>query len=237
MEPALLIRRLVDRAAQCYRRAGRFAWHFARGKLGGDPVFAALLARGLIPDQARILDLGCGQGLLAAWLEASAACHRAGEWCTEWPPPPQRWRYRGIDRMPPDVARARAALGERAQFHVGDFRAVEFGMEDTVVLLDVLHYLDIADQEAVLRRVRSALSQGGVLLLRISHADGGLPFRFSNWVDQVVLLCRGRGWVRLHCRPVQAWISLLAGIGFQTERIPMSAHTPFANVLLVARPG
>ena len=30
---------LVDVASAPYRRAGRFAWHFARGKLNLDPVF------------------------------------------------------------------------------------------------------------------------------------------------------------------------------------------------------
>lgn len=58
---------------------GRFAYHFARGKLGGDPVFLALLERGLLSDRARILDLGCGQGLLAAWLLAARRQFESGE--------------------------------------------------------------------------------------------------------------------------------------------------------------
>lgn len=45
--------RLIDTATKSYRFAGRFAWHFARGKLSGDPVFVGMLAHGLIPDQAR----------------------------------------------------------------------------------------------------------------------------------------------------------------------------------------
>ncbi|EQD39592.1 Methyltransferase type 12, partial [mine drainage metagenome] len=48
---------LVLTAAEPYRSAGRFAWHFARGKLGGDPVFFGLLRHGLIPSNSRILDL------------------------------------------------------------------------------------------------------------------------------------------------------------------------------------
>ena len=34
---------LIDAASAPYRRAGRFAWHFARGKLGMDPVFRHVL--------------------------------------------------------------------------------------------------------------------------------------------------------------------------------------------------
>jgi SAM-dependent methyltransferase len=74
-EPALAS--LIDAASAPYRAAGRFAWHFARGKLRGDPVFAALLAQGLLAGRARVLDLGCGQGLLAAWLLAARALEAA----------------------------------------------------------------------------------------------------------------------------------------------------------------
>ena len=41
-------KQLVATAAAPYRRAGRFAWHFARGKLGGDPVFLGILRQGLM---------------------------------------------------------------------------------------------------------------------------------------------------------------------------------------------
>jgi SAM-dependent methyltransferase len=75
---AAFTRALLDGASAPYRSAGRFAWYFARGKLNGDPAFLGLLERGLIPDDARILDLGCGQGLLAAWLLEVRALFDAG---------------------------------------------------------------------------------------------------------------------------------------------------------------
>lgn len=59
---------LLEQATAPYRPLGSFAWRFARGKLGGDPAFANLLQRGLIPPHARVLDIGCGQGLMAALL-------------------------------------------------------------------------------------------------------------------------------------------------------------------------
>ena len=229
-------RRLVDAAAERYWPAGRFAYHFARGKLAGDPVFCELLARGLVPDAAHVLDLGCGQGLLASWLMAAEECHRAGEWYEGWPPPPTAWSFRGVELMSRDVARAREALAEMGSVEVGDIRTVDFGMADAVVILDVLHYMGTASQEAVLGRVRTALSPSGVLLLRIGDAGGGLPFRISNWVDQAVSFVRGHGLLRLHCRSLRDWIALLERLGFRTDAIPTSANTPFANVLLVARP-
>ncbi|HEV7432418.1 MAG TPA: class I SAM-dependent methyltransferase [Steroidobacteraceae bacterium] len=227
---------LVDLAGAQYRSSGRFAYHFARGKLSMDPVFTATLVLGLIPDGARILDLGCGQGVLAAWLLAAGQLHTAGTWCPQWPPPPAGWSFRGLEFVLREVERARQAFGERATVELGDIRSVEFGPSDAVVIFDVLHYMAPSAQEAVLRRVRTSLSAGGVLLLRVGDAAGGLPFTFSRWVDQGKLLLMGRGWNKLHCRAIAAWIELLHGLEFRTRAIPMSANTPFANVLLVAHP-
>ena len=71
LRPETLRKRLIDHASEPYRATGRFAYPFAGGKLGADPVFCGLLERGLVPRNARILDRGCGQGLLAAWLLAA----------------------------------------------------------------------------------------------------------------------------------------------------------------------
>jgi 2-polyprenyl-3-methyl-5-hydroxy-6-metoxy-1,4-benzoquinol methylase len=71
---------LLDEASQPFRAAGRFAYHFARGKLGGDPIFRELLRRGLLPAQGSILDLGCGQGSLFAWLLAARRLYEQGRY-------------------------------------------------------------------------------------------------------------------------------------------------------------
>ena len=226
---------LVDAASAPYRAAGQFAWHFARGKLGGDPAFAGLLERGLIPDGDRLLDLGCGQGLLASWLLTAGAHYAAGNWPTHWRRPPRLGAIAGIELMPRDVDRARAALGGAAEFTAGDIRSAEFGKAGAIVILDVLHYVDYAAQDAVLRRVRDALLPSGTLLVRVGDAAGGWGFRWSNWVDRAVMFARGHGYVRLYCRPLAEWKNALAALGFSVEAIPMSAGTPFANVLLRAR--
>lgn len=228
-------RALLDAATAPYRSAGRFAWYFARGKLNSDPAFLGLLERGLIPDDARILDLGCGQGLLASWLLEARALFDAGHWPAHWPPAPKPTAYRGIEVMPREVRRARGALGGGAELVVGDIRTADFGRPDTVVILDVLHYLDYAAQEDVLARVRDALLPGGRLLMRVGDGDGGLPFRISNWVDHLVAVTRGHRLSKLYCRSLQDWQVLLCRLGFTAETVPMSRGTPFANVLLVAR--
>lgn len=232
---------LIQAASAYYHGAGRFAWHFARGKLTTDPVFGAMLERGLLSGRARILDLGCGQGLMAAWLLAARAVHAsdaAGAWPPGWPAPPLLHQYTGIEINLREVERARRAFaldpGAEVRIVHGDIRAADYASADAVVILDVLHYLDQLAQEHVLRRVRSTLGPRGLLLLRVGDAAGGVRFTFSKAVDQTVALARRRRWIRLECRPLRAWERLLSSCGFRTHALPMSHGTPFVNVLLRA---
>jgi SAM-dependent methyltransferase len=226
---------LLGQAAEPYRRAGRFAYHFARGKLRHDPVFRAILELGLLRGRSHILDLGCGQGVLAAWLGAAARCYSAGLWPQLWAPPPCPRLMRGIELKRREVARARCALGPGYEVTQADIRSAAFGSADAVVILDVLHYMPEDSQRDVLRRVRAALPRAGALLLRVADADAGLRFRITQWSDHVILMFRGHGLVPLHCRGVGRWRELLRECGFESRIEPMSQGTPFANVLLVAR--
>lgn len=226
---------LIEAACAPYRAAGSFAWHFARGKLARDPAFAAILAQGLLGESARVLDLGCGQGLLAAWLLAAHRAHLEGHWPAGWAPPPAAAELTGIEVNPREVARARTALGAQAHFVQGDIRHVDYGPADAVVILDVLHFMSYASQEAVLERTRAALAPGGRVLLRIGDAAGGAGFALSTLIDRAVALARRRRLLRLYSRSAGEWQTLLTRLGFVTEALPMSQGTPFANVLFVGR--
>ena len=230
-------------AAACapYRRSSRWAWHWARGKLALDPVFRSMLDRGDLPARARVLDIGCGQGLVASLLQACAGLQHEGHWPAAWPVQASALAYTGIELMPKDVARAEQALGGLAlapRFISTDMRSAAFPACDLVVILDVLHYVGHADQEAVLRRVRDALaaSQGrpGRLLLRVGDAASTRGFAFSQWVDRVVTVARGHRVPPIFSRTLAQWTQLLQGLGFSVRAVPQSQGTPFANVLLVA---
>ena len=238
--PSSFIKTLISLAAAPYRPVGFYPWCFARGKLGGDPVFVHLLASGLLSGRSRILDIGCGQGLLTSWLLAARACAARGQWPAAWHPAPAAAHVRGVELMAHDVERAERALahavdGGQVDFLQADMCRAEFSQSDAVVILDVLHYVPIPAQDDVLRRVRQALAPGGVLLLRVGDAAAGLPFAFSNWVDHVVTTLRGHRLGTLHCRTIAEWMTVLQELGFTVEAKAMSQGTPFANVLLVAR--
>ena len=232
---ASFYRSLAREAAALYDRRDRFARHFAFGKLTGDPAFREMLERGLLPPGGALLDLGCGQGVLPALLLAARDSHARGRWPAGWPAPPNPRAVRGIDLAARDIERARKAVGEQAQFVAGDIRDTDYGRADAVVILDVLHYIDFEAQEKALRRVRETLADGGVLLLRVASLSRGWRYRYTVLVDRAVMALRGHRLPRLWNRPLAEWLERLEALGFGVEAHPMSAGTPFANVLLVAR--
>jgi SAM-dependent methyltransferase len=252
--PADAWRALLNAATQPYRAAGQFAYHFARGKLGRDPVFLHLVSQGLLrPPSAgvagdagtlRVLDIGSGQGLLASLMQAMHQQHQASAWPATWPMPASTIQYCGVELMPKDVARAEAALKHwlpagmpAPQLICGNMCDTPYPASDVVVILDVLHYVDIAAQDQVLQRVHDALRPGGRLLLRIGDQASAKGFRASQWVDRVVTNIRGHRAPPTWGRPLAQWVSVLESLGFQVKAVPKSEGTPFANVLLVADRG
>ncbi len=235
---AVLKRQLVDLATTPYRASGQVDYRWARGKLGHDPVFAALLERSVFPDGARVLDLGCGRGLLAAWFLAAEHLAAQGTW-SAGTNPPKGLRFRGVELSARDAICGNCALqpihGERVRLYVGDMRDADLRDADAIAILDVLHYMDYAAQERMLDRVRAALGTGGLFVTRVGDAGGGWRFALSKIVDLGVAFARGRAVKRLWCRPLAAWIGALEARGFAVQAEPMSAGTPFANVLLISR--
>jgi hypothetical protein len=228
--------RVVRRAARSYRASGRFTYYFARSKLRRDTFYSLLLVERLIPAGARILDLGCAQGLLAVWYFAARQCHLEGIWDGAVPAPESIESYRGIDRNEAEIQRARQAVGNCAEFVVGDILVEQFSGANLIVLLDVLHYLDYAAQLKLLRLVRAALPMQGCLLLRVGDSAGGVRSQISGWVDRWVLRLRSGGKGKLYRRPLTEWLRLLSELGFTVHEVARQRSLGYSNSLLRAFP-
>ena len=232
-------RQLVQRCSERYRPAGRTAYYFCRGKLSGDPIFAAVLAQGLLADRKRLLDLGCGQGVLALMLATAEVDAARISWPTDWPPAPTGVRVHAVDLRGDAISAACVAisqtgLADRYHFEQADIRQVEHGAVDAITIFDVLHYLDHAEQEAVIARCVASLEPGGVLLLRVADAAQRMRARWTLLNDALITLMRG-GWPRFATREASAWQALLERAGLHVHCQSMCEGTSFANVLLVGR--
>lgn len=226
---------LLDEASRPFQRAGRVAWHYARGKFRYDPVYFALLRRGVLPDSGTLVDLGCGQGILLALLAAAREQYARGQWPPGWPAPPARLSLRGYDLRDRSIRAGSVALNGEAALECRDIRGLELPRAAAIVALDVLYHLETADQERVLESAARALEPGGILVVRESNAAGGLAFRLQCCSEFLAQAWHGRFAPRLWYRDARQWRSLLEGLGLAVSAEPMNGDTPFANVLFVAR--
>jgi O-methyltransferase involved in polyketide biosynthesis len=106
---------------------------------------------------------------------------------------------------------------------------------DVVALLDVLHYLEPDEQEALVARIAGTLAPGGLVLIREADAGGGLAFLLTRLQERLSSWARLELGRRLSYRSAAAWQVLLARYGLRSEIEPMAHGTPFANVLIRAR--
>lgn len=211
----------AEAAAARYAPAGRFAVGLARGKMRSDPVYRALLERG-IADAASVTDLGCGRGYLLALILES----RAGS------PPP---RLCGVELELRAARLARLACGEHASIAHADLASAAVPRSEAVALIDVLHYLPRAAQDALLERACASLETGGRLFVRDADAGAGAGFLAVRLSERLAALARGEGFRPFDFRRGDELVRRLESCGMSVASRPMGAGTPFSNILLEAR--
>jgi uncharacterized protein (DUF2062 family)/trans-aconitate methyltransferase len=226
---------LLEEASFPYLECGMLDWEFVRGKLRHDPLYFNLLRRGFLPPAGRLLDLGCGRGILFSLLTAARRQIEAGQYPEGWAPPPPGLTFHGLEGRPKVAAAAREALGEGAVIETGDLRESPFPAADAILLLDVLHYLPPDDQRGLLARAVAALQPGGVLLIRDADAAGGWRFTATRMQERFSALLRRHWGQRFHFRSAGEWGGLLRELGLDVDVQPMGMGTPYANVLLAGR--
>jgi SAM-dependent methyltransferase len=184
-----------------------------RAKIASDPVVREIASLG---DLGEVVDVGCGRGqMLVVLLEAARATRGTG---FDW------------DDAKIEIARA-AAAGLPATFESGDLRLHAIASCDTVLLVDVLHYLTDAEQDALLGRVAAAARHR--IVVRDLDPDRGWRSVVAR-VHEVIVTGLGinRG-ARIRVRPISAITSMLEAHGFSASVTPCWGATPFANVLVV----
>lgn len=217
---------LAETTAWRYRCCGRFVHGFVRGKLRHDPLYRAILELDILPKQGKIVDLGCGRGILLALLTTKR--HLDTRQTTPLD-------IMGIELRPKDAHIARLTLGHDAHIVNADICTTLLPACQAALLLDVLLYMDTASQEATLQKIAQALPPQGILIIREADASAGLRYWLTKLGERGCALARGHWRQRYYYRSRQDWLRLLQSLGFHVETHPMSQGTPFANVLFVAR--
>lgn len=173
----------------------------------------------LLPEEGRILDIGCGFGLFAAYFA-------------------QTQRARRIIGVDPDGRRTEMAkrtfakLGlEGHTFIAGDARSTEVeGPFDAAYILDVMHHIPKDDQVALLRRLHDLLSPRGVLVIKDITTEPWFGLKFTEILDRVMV-----GFDEpLAYRHHREWGELLRDIGFKVRIVRVPDVLPYPHIVIAA---
>jgi SAM-dependent methyltransferase len=203
-----------DRIAGLYDR--RSIREYARWKVRTDGAYEAVLAA--LRDDAPLIDLGCGIGLLPLFLRAHG----------------RTAPIIGIDfdERKIEIARRAAKRHEGIQLVAGDARGPLPEGHD-VVIIDILHYFDSASQLKILENVARAVRPGGVVVIRQGIRDGSWRYRLQAVVDACGRAIR---WTKAESLNYPTRETITGAFeGFASEIRPLWGRTPFNNYLFVFR--
>ena len=200
----------------------RYHYWYSFSKLAMDPLYedvGTLLAG----NRPTILDVGCGIGLMLHALRGSGI----------------RSAYHGVDIDAEKIAIAQRTVQQNessaAQFEVRDLTCDFPSHQGSVVLLDVLQYVEPAAQRALLVSSARGLSNDGVLIVRCGLDDGSLRASWTRINDRFGHAVRWMG-TSFKAQPkpteLRAW---LEQEGLHAEFRPPPPRAPFNNWLVIAR--
>lgn len=173
----------------------------------------------LLPDGGRILDIGCGFGLFAAYFGQTQ---------------PER-RIIGVDPNERRIRMARRvseSIGlEGHEFIAGDAREVALrGPFAGAYVLDVMHHIPEHDQLSMLERLRDVLAPRGVLVIKDITTEPAIGLEFTRLLDRVMV-----GWNEpLRYRHHREWGEMLSSLGFHVRMVRVPDVLPYPHVVIAA---
>ena len=206
----------MERTIRRYRAAATGDRIYVAMKLHSDPL-TRLLAE-LPGSFGSVLDAASGRGQFGLFLWELGKCRELF----------------GFDSDARKVGIAAGAAAGDAEFATLDLLELREQKVDTLLLIDVLHYLTLPEQDELLRLAVRCVPQGRIVIRELDAgvAARSMVTRAFEWIAKVSRYNRGRA--GRHYRPAQEIVDQLTSAGLSCEVLGASAGTPFANVLIVA---
>lgn len=171
----------------------------------------------MLPDNGRIIDLGCGEGLLSNYLAIAS---------------PNR-KITGVEIAPERLVRAKKGI-KNAFFFVGDIIKTPYPKANAIVLFHVLHHLPNRDaQEEVLKKAKNSLKENGKLIIVEVHVKPTIKYAAAWFADHFLVpwVFEKRFYTKAYFRNESDWINLLKKVGFKIKVIEATSGRPFPNIV------
>lgn len=171
----------------------------------------------MLPDNGRIIDLGCGEGLLSNYLALASS----------------KRKITGVEIAPERLVRAKKGI-KNAFFSVGDIIKTPYPKADAIVLFHVLHHLPNKNsQEKVIEKAKDSLKKNGKLIIVEVHLKPTIKYAAAWFADHFLVpwVFEKRFFTRAYFRREQEWINMLKKVGFKIKITQASSGRPFPNIV------
>lgn len=175
-----------------------------------------------IPTRGVVIDLGCGDGLLANSIALSRP----------------KLSVFGIDLNKKRIKEANKGV-TNAKFVAGDIVSKDIPMADVIILSHVFHHLlSRSDQEKLLAKCIKKLKKGGKLLIIEIDTKPFLKYLLTYFVDVVIvpILFEGRLInTKIFYRSEKEWMDLFKKNKLSVKACNGSEGKPFSHVIFLCR--
>lgn len=205
---------VIDKTISLYSGTG---WKsiFAKWKFWEEPYEEL---EKLIPKKAKIVDIGCGEGILDNFLALMSSDRKI---------------------LGFEIDKKRLAIADRnipnTEFKYADATSLVVPSTDVIIFFHVFHHFNsYEEQERVLRQCYKTLKKGGKLFI-IEVEIKPSPKYWICWMFDyffVPWVFEQKIWSPAFFRHSSDWKKLLQKIGFSCKIIPADAGRPFSNVIL-----
>jgi 2-polyprenyl-3-methyl-5-hydroxy-6-metoxy-1,4-benzoquinol methylase len=176
-----------------------------------------------IPLKAKVLDIGCGYGILSNYLALSD---------------PDSY-VKGIDIDASRIAKAVQTIGTRKNidFEVGDFMNLDLGQFNVVVAIDLMHYFNYDQQDRIIDRIGNALSSSNLFIFR--QPDTAPKWRYYwNYLHEFIMVgstITKTNSQKLFFRSSRDTMFILNKAGFDVGIYPNKSILPYSDTLFVCK--
>ena len=169
-----------------------------------------------IPKKGRIIDVGCGYGLLANFLILRSS----------------KRDVTGVDLSEKRIGIAQKTTDNRKKicFKLVNVLDLQLGKYCAMVMSDFLHHIDYEAQEELLTRCYQKITPGGLLIIEEVDNKPLWKYCFNTVVDRMLNIGE-----RIFFRNQREFQELLERIGFQVSIKKAHKGLPLSDVIFICR--
>lgn len=163
-----------------------------------------------LPSKGKIIDLGCGEGIIAKYIAQN-----------------KNRKVIGVDL---NQKRLENGKFKNLKFELADIRNYNLKNANAVILSDVLHHINFADQNRILKNIANSLKKNATLIVKEIDTGEFIRSRLSRFWDFVFYPRE-----KIYFQDAKELKKKLEGLGFKVSLYRPTRLFPGSTTLFVCK--